>query len=212
MLARAEATISRRQPDARRRHVTPSITESAELRFGRRRPPNPRFPSFISRRGKTVRRLSRHANRTRRHGKLVRARAVCVRRRSRCPLSPRNSATFSAPRSALTVGRGLLPGQAAGLVGFMALLTARSSAPWCTPCAASGAGVAVAAWGPTTLRTGRSPAEPPFQSPGRRRGSRHMAHMCGPRAPVNGNPGRTAYPSGRVGRAVLGRSGLEATL
>ena len=45
---------------------------------------------------------------------------------------------------------------------------------------ASGAGVATAAWGPSTWRTGRSPAEQPSPSPDRQRGSRHM----GPHAAV----------------------------
>jgi len=104
-----------------------------------------------------------------------RALAVYVRRGSRCPLSPRSSVTSSASRSGPTravVGRGLLPFRAGAPVGSSAPSIERSSAPWCTPCAASGAGVATAAWGPTKWRTGRSPAEQPSSSPDRRRGSR----------------------------------------
>ena len=71
-----------------------------------------------------------------------RALAVCVRRESRCPLSPRSSATSSAsPGSGPTrtvVGRDLLPCRAAAPVGSSAPSTARFP-PWCTPCAASGA-------------------------------------------------------------------------
>ena len=78
---------------------------------------------------------------------------ACVRRGSRCPMSLKSSATSSASRSDPTravVSRGLLPCRAAAPVATSAPSTARSSAPWSTPCATSGAGVATDAWVPTT--------------------------------------------------------------